>query len=80
MDEGMKQLLREQQAKAIEKIRSGLDIGHNSLIADIEVLRCEALDLEFHDYLNKKFVAPKVALVDILEHIIKEAKNGRYDN
>ncbi len=54
--------------------------GHDALIADCRTLLAEAVALEFHDFANDKYPAPKVALVQILDKMSAWVKEGKYDN
>jgi len=58
----------------------GADYGHDSLLHDLQELVRQADQYEFHDYKNKKYPMPKMALVTSLEQIIKRVKDGFYDN
>ncbi len=62
------------------KLGEGKDEGHNNLVDDIAKLTHEIQLLEFHDYLNTTHATPKITLVQRLEYIISEVRNGRYDN
>lgn len=57
-----------------------MDTGHEALITDLEVLLQEAKDFAFHDFKNEKYATPKVALVDRLNDLATQAKDGKYDN
>ena len=51
---------------------------------ELAYLMKEALAGEFHDFLNNKYPAPKMALVQKLEQhglkeLVEEVKNGEYD-
>lgn len=56
------------------------DKGHENLMADLALLFQDAGLKEFHDFENTTYEAPKVALVQKLEAIINNVKNGKYDN
>ena len=56
------------------------DKGHIELMADIAMLRHEASQYEFHDYMNTKYAAPKMSLVQRLDEMRLKAVNGNYDN
>ena len=56
------------------------DKGYNALLNDIKALYKEALAEEFHDWRNVKYPAPKVELVQQLNVLIHNVKNGKYDN
>ena len=56
------------------------DVGHKALVAYLQAVYKEASNRHFHDYKNKKYPLPKVALVSVLETIIARAKKGYYDN
>jgi hypothetical protein len=56
------------------------DAGHTGLITDIRKLLKEAMDYDFHDYKNKKYPAPKAALIAHLSQMVSRAQNGWYDN
>lgn len=50
------------------------------LIGHLKAVLEEAENDEFHDFKNKKYPLPKIELVMQLENIIKNVKNGLYDN
>lgn len=56
------------------------DEGHLNLINDLSELLQEAMAGEFHDFANKKYPAPKMALNEKLHIIRMGVVNGRYDN
>lgn len=56
------------------------DTAHDALILYLEVLLQEAKDFAFHDFKNYKYPAPKMALVDRLNHLATWVKEGKYDN
>lgn len=57
-----------------------MDKGHLKLTEDLNNLLCEAKQFEFHDFKNEKYAMPKKTLVDKLETIITNTKQGDYDN
>lgn len=59
---------------------SNEDTGHIGLMADLRGLIRDAMNYEFHDYKNKKYSEPKLALAANLEQILSRVKNGWYDN
>jgi hypothetical protein len=56
------------------------DPGHDLLIADLRNLLRDAEAFEFHDFMNGKYAAPKVALHTALLRIDSNVSEGRYDN
>lgn len=58
----------------------GVDAGHDGLMQDLRTLVQEAEQYSFHDYKNKKYPMPKVALVETLKKIADRVKDGYYDN
>ena len=50
------------------------------LVAHLEAIKDDAVKGEFGDFTNNKYPAPKMELVAQLENIIKNTKNGLYDN
>jgi hypothetical protein len=57
-----------------------IDKGHQALIADLKKLLREAEDYHFHDFKNKRYATPKVAITRRLEDIRINTINGKYDN
>jgi hypothetical protein len=53
--------------------------GHEKLLHDIEALLDDSKAKHFHDF-ESDFATPKVVLVQRLEALMENAKNGRYDN
>lgn len=53
--------------------------GHENLLMDIADLGYEAQNFEFHDFKNKKYATPKVALRDKLMKMAQNVIEGRYD-
>lgn len=53
--------------------------GHDKLLNDIEKLLDDTKAKYFHDF-ESDFATPKVMLVQRLEALMENAKNGRYDN
>jgi hypothetical protein len=56
------------------------DVGHEGLLHDLQELVKEADQYSFHDYKNKKYPVPKMALIKKLEEIMNRVKQGYYDN
>lgn len=54
--------------------------GHDKLISDLTEVLSLAQQREFHDFDNKRFGAPKNALVAYLDTIKKKTIEGIYDN
>ncbi len=54
--------------------------GHLKLVSNLTALLQEATDCEFHDFLNDKYPAPKMALDDKLTTIRRNMIEGKYDN
>lgn len=57
-----------------------MDKGQDNLEKDLQALLNDAEDFQFHDFKNDRHATPKMALVGILQQMIENAKNGRYDN
>ena len=53
---------------------------HDLLVAHLKDITRLAEEKEFHDFANERYPAPKMELVAQLENIIKNTKNGLYDN
>lgn len=70
------------------------DLGHQKLIADIELLielietlQSEAGSKEFHDFFNQNYAMPKIALMaqlieikNVISMIMENVREGKYDN
>ena len=56
------------------------DIGHLKLLDDITSLLKDASDYQYHDFKNSLYAAPKLALVQKLDWLLKNTKEGKYDN
>ena len=56
------------------------EAGHYNLLKDLWELWQEAVDHEFHDFKNKKYATPKVALHNKLHELDKKMLSGKYDN
>jgi hypothetical protein len=54
--------------------------GYTALMNDVSQLVYDAYTHEFDDFKNTKFAFPKRELVERLEGIIKNVKDGKYDN
>ncbi len=72
--------LKSQEIVAKAKLDSGMDVGHNRLLEDLINLLAAVRVLEFHDFLNTTHATPKITLVQQLEGLIQNTKEGRYDN
>jgi hypothetical protein len=57
-----------------------LDKGHEQLIADLEAVLAEAKEYQFHDFRNRKYALPKIALNNSLGKIAARCQEGEYDN
>jgi len=57
-----------------------LDTTHRLLLEDIQSLLSEAVAYEFHDFKNSTYPAPKLALIQKLDWLLKNVKSGKYDN
>lgn len=77
---GLEDILKKQEEESRAKIAAGTDHGHKQLIDDLEHVLTDAKNCEFHDFLNEKYAMPKMALIQELEQISRNAKNGDYDN
>jgi hypothetical protein len=64
----------------IEERKMAADKGHDSLIRDIENLLTNAKEFQYHDFRNDVYPMPKMALIQRLEWLVKNTKNGKYDN
>ena len=53
--------------------------GHDSLLFDALSLIRSVHRYDFHDF-KSNIAGPKMELVRILDHMLRCAKNGRYDN
>jgi len=56
------------------------NLEHIKLVNDITELLTSATDFQYHDFKNSIYPAPKLALVQKLEWLIKNVKSGKYDN
>jgi len=54
--------------------------GHNALMEDLSKLLREAYVYEFHDFKNEKYSTPKVELINKLNDLATNVKEGKYDN
>ena len=54
--------------------------AHEKLILHLSQVLELAKANQFHDFKNDRFPAPKMALVDYLQNLIDNTKNGVYDN
>lgn len=54
--------------------------GHNKLMTDLADVVKDAHEYQYHDYKNKKYPAPKVALRNRLLQLAENVVNGKYDN
>ena len=57
-----------------------MDKAHIALLNDLASLINEATDYQYHDFKNSTYPAPKLALVQKLEWLLKNTKTGKYDN
>jgi hypothetical protein len=80
VNQGFEKMLSDMEVKAKKKIENHEDDGHTLLLADIKALQLNAEDGEYHDFINKKFAAPKISLVEHLRDMMDKAMNGAYDN
>ena len=65
----------------IKKLTEGIDNkGHKALIDDLADLLIEAVNLEFHDFGNKKYPTPKMELRKKLLTLAEYVVVGKYDN
>lgn len=51
-----------------------------SLEMDVKVLLSDVIDGNFHDFESEKYATPKMALVQRLEELIENTKQGKYDD
>lgn len=79
-DESLQQMLHQQEEQSKAKVDAGEDMAHNRLVNDLQELITEAQLFEFHDFLNKKYAAPKVELHRKLLLLGEKIQNGDYDN
>jgi len=56
------------------------DDGQIALESDIMDLLSRISAFDYHDFKNTTFPAPKLALIQKLEWLIKNVKEGKYDN
>ena len=56
------------------------DNGQIALEADVTNLLGRITSYDYHDYRNTTFPFPKLALIQKLEWLIKNVKEGKYDN
>ena len=56
------------------------DMGHHKLVDDVTDLMKNVNDYQYHDFKNTTYSAPKLALVQKLEWLLKNTKEGKYDN
>jgi hypothetical protein len=54
--------------------------GHNKLMQDLTDVWKDAYDYQYHDFKNKRYPAPKVALRNRLLQLADNVVNGKYDN
>lgn len=80
MSDFLENELKRVEAEAKRKVAAGEDGGHNLLIQDLEQILAEAKALQFHDFLNTAYAAPKVQLERFLEQMRQATMNGKYDN
>lgn len=66
------------EAKAREELPT--NEGHLALLADLSALFGEATKCQFHDYLNTDYPFPKKELIQRLETLVANVKEGKYDN
>lgn len=50
-----------------------------SLKSDVRDLLVEVIEDDYHDFKSKKYATPKMALVERLEELINNTKQGKYD-
>ena len=53
---------------------------HIFLVNDLKNILQDAENYEFHDFKNDAYGAPKIALVEKLQTVINNVKEGKYDN
>lgn len=53
--------------------------GHERLLSDIDNLKSQAEDFQFHD-LKSTYAAPKTALMNYLHSMIRQLLAGNYDD
>jgi hypothetical protein len=79
-NDALERILKDQEKESKKAIAEGRDMGHRRLIEDLEKLLMHAHACAFHDFLNDEYAMPKVALVQRLQGIEQNAKDGLYDN
>lgn len=47
---------------------------------DVKILLSDIIDGNFHDFKSDKYATPKMALVQRLEELIENTKQGKYDD
>lgn len=56
------------------------DPGHKCLLTDLLLNFRHAANYEFHDFRNKLFATPKMALCTAMDLIKEKTQKGDYDN
>lgn len=56
------------------------DKGHDDLVADLEDMVLKAKNYDFNDFKSEVYETPKITLIQRLEKLIKNTKEGKYDN
>jgi len=54
--------------------------GHEALILDLEALLNQAKVFQFHDFKSSAHATPKMALVERLNDLATNVKDGKYDD
>jgi len=80
MSEFLDNMLNDMEEEAARKIENGEDLGHEKLLHDIEALLEDAKMGLFHDFHKNGLAMPKMSLLQRLEKLIDNTKEGRYDN
>lgn len=57
-----------------------MDTGHIDLLSDLGALMTEAERFEFHDFKSGGHPMPKIDLINKLNDLAKNVKDGKYDN
>jgi hypothetical protein len=53
--------------------------GHKALLLDLQILLQDADGFAFDDFKNDKYAMPKATLVNRLQDLINNVKEGKYD-
>lgn len=68
------------EVQAGQDLEAGKDAAHDKLMYDIGALNQDAALGLFHDFHKNGLATPKLALIQRLEKLVENVKEGRYDN